>query len=249
MPSSLDILIPVSIDHEDRLRNLSIVLDYLTKAKFTGVFIREYYKDKPKAKELLQQHPQFNYTAVMNDKDFFNKMVCINELFKLGTSSIACWYDVDILVNKSSLIKSIKLIKEGEYDVVYPYDGKFFDIPVEIVTKLVSDLNTPIELKECTLFNKSSWGGCAVFSRTAFIKGGGCNPNFKNVGYDDDEFLMRFRRLGFKIGRTDGVLLHLNHYRGNTSFNYNDYTKNNTDEVTKITHLPLEELKQYINNW
>jgi len=249
MQSELDILIPVSIDHEDRLRNLAIVLNYLTKARFKNVYVREYFKDEPRAKKLLQQYTQYNYTSFKNEKDYFNKMTCINELFNFTSNKIVCWYDVDVLVSKKSLFDSIILIKEGKYDVVYPYDGNFFDIPAETVDKLISDLNTPIELKNCTLFNKSSWGGCAVFSRAAFTAGGKCNPNFKNVGYDDDEFLMRFRRLGFKIGRTDGVLLHLNHYRGNTSFNYNDYTKNNIEEVTKVTHLPLEELKQYINNW
>jgi len=250
MLSKIDILIPVSIDHEDRLRNLSIVLEYLSKAQFTNVLVREYYKEKPKTELLTKKYSQYKFTAFKNEQDYFNKMKCINELFQSSTdNSIASWYDVDVLVSKKSLISAATMIENEQYDVVYPYDGNFFDIPADTVTKLVTDLNTPVELKTCTLFNKSSWGGCAVFSKDSFVQGGKCNPNFKNVGYDDDEFLMRFRRLGFKIGRTDGVLLHLNHFRGNTSFNYNDYTQNNINEVTKITHMPLEELKTYIKNW
>lgn len=253
MQSNLDILIPVSIDHEDRLRNLNIVLNYLSKAKFTNIFIREYYNDNPKTEHLKKQYSNYNFSFMPKPYNYFNKMSCINELFLISKghtkNTVACWYDVDVLVNKKSLITATQMLEDKRYDIVYPYDGNFFDIPANTVKSLVTDLNTPIELKTCTLFNKSSWGGCAVFLKESFVAGGMCNPNFKNVGYDDDEFLMRFRRLGFKIGRTNGVLLHLNHFRGNTSFNFNDYTQNNINEVTKVTHMPLEDLKQYIKSW
>lgn len=248
----LDILIPVSIDHEDRLRNLSITLRYLLRAGFKNIFVREYFSNKPKLTALIEIFPDVTFSSYENKDDCFKRFICVNELFDQSNKTnnkVACWYDADVLINKKSLLEATELIENNKFDIVYPYDGHFYDIPAETVQKLQHDLNTPVELEKCTLFNKGSWGGVALFSKKSFIEGGKGNPQFKNLGYEDDEFLLRFRKLGYRIGRTDGVLLHLNHFRGNTSFNYNNYTQNNINELTKVANMTVEELKHYIKSW
>jgi len=250
MLNETDFIIPAFMDHEDRKRNLSIVLAYLKKIGAKNVYVREYYKEQSKIKDLTDSYPEFHFSFKENNELYFNKMLCINEIFlQFSKSKVVSFYDVDVLFSKKDLVEASNLILNKTYDVVYPYNGYFYDIPAKTVNQLVTDFNTPINLSECTLFNKGSHGGGALFNREVFYEGGMCNPNFKNVGYDDDEIKWRFSKLGYKIGRTSGVLLHLNHFRGNTSFNYNDFTTNNVNEVEKVSKMPPEELRQYIKSW
>lgn len=250
MLNETDFLIPVFIDHDDRKRNLSIVLSYLKKIQAQNVYVREYYKNESKIKDLEEQYPQYSFSFKENNELYFNKMLCINEIFKsFSKGKVVSFYDVDVIFTKKDIIEATNLILNKTYDVVYPYNGYFYDVPADVVTKMTTDLNTPIDLNACKLFNKASHGGGAFFDRNVFYEGGMCNPNFKNVGYDDDEIRWRFFKLGYKIGRTPGVLLHLNHYRGNTSFNYNDFTTNNVNEVEKVSKMSLKDLKKYIETW
>jgi hypothetical protein len=250
MLNETDFIIPAFVDHQDRMRNLKIVLSYLDKIGAKNVYVREYFNDHSKLTELEQQFKNFHFSYKQNTDSYFNKMLCINEVFKqFSKSRVVSFYDVDVIFSKKDLIEASNLILSKQYDVVYPYNGYFYDVPAETVEKMTADLNTPIDLNTCKLFNKASHGGGALFDRETFEAGGMCNPNFKNVGYDDDEIRWRFFKLGYKIGRTSGVLLHLNHFRGNTSFNYNDFTTNNVNEVEKVSKMSTENLQEYIKTW
>jgi len=250
MLNETDFIIPVFIDHADRLRNLKIMLSYLKKIGATNVYVREYFDSAHKTGELQALFPEYHFSSKERDAPFFNKMTCVNEVFKMfSRGKVVSFYDVDVLFSKKDLIEASDLILKKQADVVYPYNGYFYDVPAETVKLLETDLTTPINLNTCKLFNTGSHGGGALFDRQVFEDGGMCNPNFKNVGYDDDEIRVRFDKLNYKITRTKGVLLHLNHFRGATSFNHNDYTTNNVNEVEKVTHMTKEQLQAYIKGW
>jgi len=244
---NLDFMIAVQIDHPDRMRNLKICLNYLNKIKVKNIYIREYYNVKPLTEELRREF-KFNLSTQKNNYDNFPRMKAINEIFKETKNDFVIIYDTDIILSKSSLESTVKILNE-DADLVYPYDGHFYDIPKDIVDKLTETLSTPIDIEKCTLFNPNSFGGSTAFKRSVFIEGGMCNPNFKNTGYDDNEILERFSKLGYKIKRAPGILLHLNHFRGNTSFNYNTFNENNINEFNKICSLSKDELKKYIKTW
>jgi len=250
MLNETDFIIPVFIDHADRLRNLKIMLSYLKRIGATNVYVREYFDNDKKTEQLRKLFPEYHFSNKEKNIPFFNKMACVNEVFKMfSKSKVVSFYDVDVLFSKKDLIEASNLILEGQADVVYPYNGYFYDVPVDVVKLLELNLNTPIDLLKCKLFNTGSHGGGALFDRKVFEDGGMCNPNFKNVGYDDDEIKVRFEKLNYRITRTKGVLLHLNHFRGATSFNHNDYTANNVNEVKKVTDMTKEQLKEYIKSW
>lgn len=242
---NVDFILPVYIEHPDRLRNLNMVIKYLKAIGAKNIFINEHYMEEPKVNTLTSNYISKNITG---DK-FFNKMVCGNELFnKFSTNKIVCLYDVDVLVTKKDLIEcATKLL--DIYEFAYPFCGSFYDIPINIVNKLQQDFTTGIEIKDCTLFSHQSHGGCVLFKQEVFIEGGKLNPNFKNVGYDDDEINVRYSRLGYKKLRTASPLLHLTHFRGKTSFNHNEFNNHNCQECHNITYMPIEELKQYIKTW
>lgn len=243
--NNVDFILPVYIEHPDRLRNLIIILKYLKEIGANNVYVNEHYRDKPKVETLTTNYINKDIT---NDK-FFNKMKCGNELFDIfSNNKVVCLYDVDVLATKKDITEATNHLING-YDFAYPFNGYFYDIPIDIVDKLQQDLNTHIDINRCTLFARESHGGCVMFTRDAFIEGGKLNPTFKNVGFDDDEINVRFLKLGYKKIRTASPLVHLTHYRGETSYNYNKFTEHNGQECHKITQMSVTDLKQYIKTW
>jgi hypothetical protein len=244
MITNIDILMPVYIDHPDRLRNLQIAVNYLTKLGISNIYVNEHYKNAPKALDVVPNYINKDITA----DTFYNKMECGNELFrKFSKNPYIALYDIDVLIPKKDLKQTLELFEAG-YDFVYPYNGWFYDIPLTKVQQLQNDLTSLIDINECTLFCKTSHGGCVIFKREVFVEGGMLNPNFKNVGFDDDEINVRFMKLGYKKGRTSSPLLHMTHHRGETTYNHNPYNNHNGNEVGKIDRMSMEQLKQYIKN-
>jgi hypothetical protein len=244
MINDIDFLLPVYIDHPDRARNLSIVLKYLDKLGANNVFVNEHYKNRPKVAHLTRNYIQKD----ISEDSFYNKMQCGNELFRaFSTKPYSALYDIDVLVPKRDLCQSLKMFEEG-CDFIYPYNGYFYDIPLFKVKELEQDLTTQIDIQQCTLFCKTSHGGCVLFKREVFIEGGMLNPNFKNVGFDDDEINCRFSKLEYKKGRTAAPLLHMTHFRGETTYNHNKFNNHNGNEVGKIDKMTKSQLQDYIKN-
>jgi len=245
--NNIDFMIAVQIDHPDRMRNLRICLTYLNKIGVKNIYLKEYYIEKSLT-ECLKKEFKFNLITEKNNLDNFPRMKAINEIFKETKNDFVIIYDTDIILAKSSLENTVKLLSENA-DVVYPYDGHFYDIPKDTVDQLAVTLSTPIDINKCILFNPNSFGGSTAFRRNVFIEGGMCNPNFKNTGYDDNEILERFNKLRYRVKRAPGILLHLNHFRGNTSFNYNSFTDHNQAEYAKVIRMTEDELRKYIKTW
>lgn len=243
--NDIDFLIPVYIDHPDRLRNLNIAINYLNNIGAKNIFVNEHYKETRKA-----ELPNISYISkdITNDP-FYNKMVCGNEIFTtFSKNKVVCLYDIDVLLPKKFLLECADNLLNG-YDFGYPFNGYFYDIPEHKVKELQRDLNTPILTSECKLFARESHGGCVMFTRECFIEGGKLNPLFKNVGFDDDEINVRFLRLGYKKYRTSNPLLHMTHYRGDTTYNYSKFVEYNGEICRRITNMPIEELKQLVKQW
>lgn len=245
---NVDFIIPVYIDHPDRIRNLNIALKYLNKLGTENIIVNEHYRNASQLNGIINMDISF-ISKDIRDDEYYNKMQCANDAFNnLSKGKIVCLYDVDVLPFKKDLIDATEKLLDG-YDFAYPFDGKFYDMPIEIVDQLNTNLDAPIDMSKCKLFASQSHGGCVMFKRESFISGGKFNPNFKNVGFDDDEINVRFTRLNYKKYRTKSPLLHMTHYRGATSYNFNKYNDHNGKEVAKITNMDINELKKYIRNW
>lgn len=241
--NNVDFLLPVYIEHPDRLRNLNIILSYLKKIGAQNVFVNEHYRDRPKITTLIDNYISKDITSI----GYFNKMECGNKLFDtFSKSKIVCLYDVDVLVTKKDIQQSIKML-ESDYDFINPFDGQFYDIPEDIVEQLQFNLEINIDLNKCKLLCPFMHGGCVMFKRDVFINGGKLNPNFKNVGFDDDEINIRFTKLGYNKGRTTSPLLHLTHHRSETSYNYNKFNDNNSAEAVKLEKMTKQEILEYIS--
>lgn len=238
---NIDFLIPLYVEHEDRLTNITNVISILKSYGANSIHVREYYKN----------YPKFNgegcsYTSVQLVEDNFNKMQCINEMVELCSKPYLSIYDADVVVFKKDLIQAISLLDSG-VDVVYPYNGQFLSIPKKMISDFVKTYK--IDLEKCELANPNSYGGCVIYKRSVFEEGGKCNPKFKNVGFDDNELYIRFSRLGYNIQRTSGPLLHMEHFRSETSVEHSIFLNHNMQIYNSICTMPIEKLKEEIKSW
>jgi hypothetical protein len=238
---NIDILIPLYVDHEDRITNLKNVIKTLREYGVESIHVREYYKDSPK-----YDGSNCSYSSVELTEDNFNKMRCVNEMVKDCSHDNLAVYDVDVIVLPKDLKQSIDMLSNG-FDFVYPYNGEFYNIPKPLIDGFLNERK--IDLAKCELCNPNSYGGCVIFKKSVFIEGGMCNPNFKNVGFDDNEIQMRFYRLGYKMGRTSSPILHLDHYRSETSVEKSPHLNYNMGIYNHICRVPVEILKEEIKSW
>lgn len=244
LKSKTDILIPLYEDHKDRIFNLKFVIQNLKSYGFDNIHVREIHSNDKSGNTFIAGGVK-KYSREIVDSDNFNKMKCINDMIsECGGDCIAIW-DVDVFFPRSNIENAMRLLYEGS-DVVYPYDGEFYNIPKDEFCNLDSG---NVDLSKCELCNENSYGGSVFFNKKSFIEGGMCNPNFKNVGFDDNEIFVRFHKLGYDIQRTSGPLLHLDHFRSETSVEKSEFLNDNMAEYNRICGMNKEQLEEEIKTW
>jgi hypothetical protein len=137
--------------------------------------------------------------------------------------------------------------------MVFPYDGRFARMNREKWFKIVSggkDIGLAAnDVFPGQEFDHNSVGGCVMWNKEAFIRGGMENENFISFGPEDCERHDRFKMLGFEIIRIPGNLFHMDHYKGPNSSNKNPYFRANHIEIEKIRSMTKSELLEYVNTW
>jgi len=90
-----------------------------------------------------------------------------------------------------------------------------------------------------------------MFSKDAFVKCNGYNPNFKGWGYEDDEILSRFQKMKWDILRVfdkDAIAWHLPHENTiRDKHVYYDNNRKHSDFVCGDTKWA--DLEKYIWSW
>jgi len=98
----------------------------------------------------------------------------------------------------------------------------------------------------------SQYGHVQFFNRQSYISGGMENENFKGSSPEDKERFFRFTTLGYKVGRIDDYVYHLEHKRNNnswpTSYHSNPYMSENIKLWEELQTLNKEQLRQYYSN-
>jgi hypothetical protein len=237
----LDIIFSVKIDSVDRLNNLDNVIGFLQRHVNCDITIVE-QDTNPVLKY------RYNCKYIFHEVDeFFNKFKGLNIGVKNSPSKVIAHYDADVVMNPKQLLGAYKLINSGRYEVVYPYDGRFYDVPKKYHNNI--DTLNDIDVKEFTLFNNNCVGGVVMFDKQTFIECGGGNEKFIGLGYDDNEIYVRFEKLGKNPVKVEGPLFHLNHTRGETAYNNNPHLNVNVNEFQRINNMTPKELKNEIKNW
>ena len=106
--------------------------------------------------------------------------------------------------------------------MVYPYGSGMYQRRVNAEDKLVLlfliVMTLQIPLDRASDEHTSDFGWAQFFKRSVYIEGGMENENFRAYAPEDKERYFRFTTLGYKVGRIDDVVYHLEHARGENSW-------------------------------
>lgn len=129
--------------------------------------------------------------------------------------------------------------------MMYPYAGKFYDVPriyKETFIKNVEEL----DISKLTLNHPNSIGGAIFLKTDVFIAGGGGNEKVFGMVFDDDLIYATFTRLGYRVARASGHCFHLEHYRGPSAYENNPHAASNRREYERILYMNPLQLKEYV---
>ena len=238
--------IPVFYDHPDRNSNLLLnicMIKRLFKADIlVGEMGGEHWKD-------IEGVKYVNF----HDLKAFHRTKMLNEMFYSVDTEIIFNWDADVVVPPLQVLKSIEMLRSGESDMVYPYDGRFARVPRNRFETIERFLDIGILggeiFKGMRLGDGISVGGAMAWRKNIFVKGGGENETMISYSPEDQERFERFNRLGYKVNRVKGVLYHLDHFIGKDSAEGHEFSKANWEEMNKIRAMDDKKLFEYVNTW
>ena len=260
---SCTFIIPVRIESEDRIRNIITVLCYLLDNFDAKVILKEVDQEPIFEEELLPQITEYvgdsikNLTHVFeqsNDPVFY-RMQILNEMIDMADTSVIANYDGDVLFKPETYVNSVKMIEEG-YDIVYPYGFGEYQKQVfaddELVSEFLSnDCDFSILDSKSRMYD-AQYGHVQFLNRKSYIEAGMENENFRGSSPEDKERHYRFEKMGYKIGRIDDQVYHLEHSRGRNSWPHsiegNPYMRENFGVWERIQEMTGEELKEYYSS-
>lgn len=126
--SDVTFLIPIRIDSVIRLENILVSIKYLLSHFDTNIVVLEANKyDNHILKKLLPHGVK--YIFVEDWDPIFHRTKYINTSFLESNTDIISIWDADVIIPVHQLIESINALRSGRFEVSFPYDGSFFDIP------------------------------------------------------------------------------------------------------------------------
>lgn len=242
----LTFLMPLKVDSVIRIENLLAVIRYLQRNFQTHVAVLEVgaYHNGILRKILNRE---VKYTFIEDRDPVFHRTKYRNLIVKeVETPLLAVW-DVDVLVDKSQLIDAMEQLRHGEADVVYPYDGKFYDTSDIIRSLYMKKPQMKIlhqNRKRMNLIYGEDHKGGAFFAHTDKYRLSGMeNEHFYGWGEEDFERYNRWKILGLNIRRVPGCMYHLSHPRDmNGRFNSLRQMKITKSENIKTWYSSRNEL-------
>lgn len=241
--SDVTFIIPVAYDHNDRKENLQLAVKNL-KAQFN-------------CQILVGEQGGYVFRDCMDGYDYigfdfkkFHRTKMLNEMSELTDTPIVINYDADVIIPPMQIIEAVQRIRNG-VDFVYPYDGRFARVP-RLHYDTVNSFNdvgmlVGHKFKGTLEGDASSVGGCIAYNKDSFFEAGGENENFISYNPEDLERVERFKKLGYKVERVNGILYHIDHYISADSSQQNpDY---NMGEFRKVQKMDKAQLLTYVQTW
>lgn len=242
----LTFVIPIKIDSADRLENLETIVIYLKRAFPESPIIIIEQDNSPK---LSDKFFDIEYKFIWNDSEYFCKCKSINEGVKLVKTQYFAIYDADVFFIPSAIYSALSVLKRENVQLIYPYNGKFYNVNRSLIPKIRAGENLNIEISDNNLVSSSSVGGCFITSVECFKEVGGANEHFKSWGFEDNEIPARYQKLGYNYAHLkEFVCFHIEHCASANS-GINLLYKNNMLEFEKTRAMSSEELRAYISTW
>lgn len=218
--SDLTILIPVRIDSLDRLRNIHALTESLKQLEGAKIIVLE-----ADATPKIGQIEGVQRVFVEDHNPLFYHTHYVNLLCSMARSEYIGVWDSDVIVPVEQIQQAVEILRNGRADMVYPYDGRCYDVIGNILdeylsTKYEGVLTSNISNLHC-IYGVHTCGGSFLANRMAYIEAGGDNEKFTGWGPEDLERFKRWEVRGYRVHRTEGVIFHLYHHRGANSGYFN----------------------------
>ena len=255
---SLSFLMPCRIESPDRLRNVISSVGYLAK-NFPNceIIIQEVDKQSvfrekviPHLTNLFGKYPEnISHRFEESKEAFFHKTRILNDLLLAADTDIVFNYDVDVVYPLSSYSTAYNMITQGGYDAVYTFGCGIYQWAVqynEVVFHnfLKSGFDTSV-LDSNSRLSPSVMGWGQMIKRQVQIDAGLWNENFISWGAEDCEFHYRIPALGYKVGRINDFVYHLDHSRTFNSHYNNPKFMDNHNLWQAIRTWDKETLVKY----
>lgn len=242
--------IPVKLDSVSRIHNIIIVLRYLTAHFRTNIVVAEQGGSSQLPQYLGELGEKVQYIFIESESDYFYKTRLLNAMAEKCDTPYLCSFDADVIAYPSKLISARELLVRDKADMCFPYDGKVYNVERDGIEAFYGHLDPGrLDIETMQLLYPNVFGGALLMKRDAFFAGGMENELFVNWGGEDDERVTRFSKLGFRISRITGPLLHLDHFRGENIGTDNPLYARNISEYEKILEMDVDDLRAYVASW
>ena len=253
-------------DHDDRERNLNILLHYLLK-NYTDleIIVLQQYIDKEQ-RDNLKPLPIFSnenifHHRLLEDTEYWNKMTAYNFGLKYASYDTIFFNDVDTIFNPQDIVKAYDLIN-NENKILIPSGPNFIDVKVPLIYKFKEtlDYNTYLNeyqnfhVYENDLFRRNNMGGPGgglAGNKNTFISMNGFNPKFKGWGFEDDETRERFAKFGNPVKFIDDgdPIFHMVHEGAKRGTAMCKYMETNRQVLEEMRAMSYEQVKEYSFSW
>lgn len=256
--SDVTFIIPVRIESEDRYRNLFLSCSYLLLKTNAKIIIKESGPTEivNNVLEDVRRLFYFDNTRVVHvfektENPAFERTRLLNEMLMQSTTPIVVNYDCDVILPVSSYHTAAEMCR-NDYDLVYPYrfgDNAQLRVVFLEMSQVSKFIKEDFSISALTGFDwRAEYGFCQFFKRESYINGFMENENFVAYAPEDSERFYRWNKLGYKIGRVDDRVYHLEHSRTNNSSGQNPYMVQNESLFERIKKMTTEELIDYYTN-
>ena len=244
-------IIPVKIDSQDRLDNITIVLNYLHKHLDTNIILYE-HDDSPKLFELSQKlKVKYIFEPFKGSKYYdFHRTKFLNQMILLSETDVIVNYDADALIPATSCQESYKRIYRENHDFVYPFGYGNWQREIKTggpKSKILETLDLDsLENSDYADNLMSEYGHVVFAKRKSYIECFLENEKFRPDGPEDKERFFRFKKLERKISWVeDSYIYHLEHSRQLDKRPSNPHYGQNMELFVQLMQMDKEELLDY----
>lgn len=238
-------LIPIRLDSIVRLENLMATIDVVTKYFVTNIKVLNVDAyDNGILPRLIGR--KAGYEFIEDWDNVFYRTKYLNRMaIDTNTTYLVIW-DADVIVPIEQLKQAADLMRNG-FDIVYPYDGLFYDTTDMIRESFLKKYDIRF-LKRNTakmglIYGCKMRGGAIFVNKQKYMDSGMENEEFYGWGPEDFERFARWKILGYKISFVHGCLFHLSHSRGDDSmFRSHEQLKDTNNAFLKTKYSSKEEI-------
>ena len=251
------LIIPLKVEHHERMRNAKTTLGFLNANIKTNVFIYEISEDGESRLDFLDslENLEIKHWCVKEEGPF-HRTRYLNIMLDLVETPVVSNYDIDVILRPENYLYCQERILGGETDVVYPYkranDGQFQvhqNFNYENFERSGFDIDFLRDATGLTIY-EAECGHCIFFNTEIYRRLGGENENFISYGPEDRERMIRFQvltenRVEWSAGER---VYHFEHFRSSDSSGHNPFFNRNWGILNEIAGMSPNEMSEYYRN-